>query len=353
VRIADFDYELPAERIAQHALPRGESRLLVVDAAGPARHRRVAELPSLLRAGDLLVVNDTRVIPARLFARRLPGGGEVELLLVERHGPTEWDCLARPGRKARPGTRLELSPDVGAEVIAKRDDGRHRLRFSQPIEPHLDRLGHVPLPPYITRADEAADRERYQTVFARRPGAIAAPTAGLHFSPSLLAALATRGVERVAITLHVGIGTFKPITAALVHEHVMERERYEIAAPAAAAIADARRQGRRIVAVGTTVVRALESAALAGDGEIAAGAGATELFIVPGYRFRVVDVLLTNFHLPRSTLLMLVSAFAGRERVLAAYREAVAAGYRFYSYGDAMLVRRGPAAERPAGPPDR
>jgi S-adenosylmethionine:tRNA ribosyltransferase-isomerase len=340
VRVADFDFELPAERIAQQAAPRGASRLLVVDAEGDRRHRSVADLPQLLRPGDLLVVNDTRVLPARLFARRPPGGGRVELLLVERLGALEWDCLVKPGRRARAGTELELEPGLVARVVAKRDDGRHRISFSQPIEPHLKRIGHVPLPPYIARPDDAADRERYQTVFAERPGAIAAPTAGLHFSEELLAALAARGVERVAITLHVGIGTFKPVTAELVHEHVMERERYEIAPQAAAAIAAARREGRRIVAVGTTVVRTLESAALAGDGEVRAGAGATELFVTPGFRFQVVDALLTNFHLPRSTLLMLVAAFAGRERILAAYREAIAAGYRFYSYGDAMLLER-------------
>jgi S-adenosylmethionine:tRNA ribosyltransferase-isomerase len=340
MRIADFDYELPAERIAQRPLRRGASRLLVVDAAGEARHRRVAELPALLRPGDLLVVNDTRVIPARLFARRSPGGARVELLLVERLGAAEWDCLARPGRKARPGARLELAPDLTAEVVAKREDGRHRIVFSQPIEPHLERLGHVPLPPYIARADEPADRERYQTIYARQPGAVAAPTAGLHFSEELLAALAARGVERVAITLHVGIGTFKPITAELVHEHRMESERYDIPVAAAEAIARARRAGRRVVAVGTTVVRALESAALAGGGEVRAGAATSELFVTPGFRFQVVDALLTNFHLPRSTLLLLVAAFAGRERVLAAYDEAIVRGYRFYSYGDAMLLER-------------
>jgi S-adenosylmethionine:tRNA ribosyltransferase-isomerase len=340
VRVADFDFELPADRIAQHALPRGTSRLLVVDAEGAERHRSVADLPRLLRAGDLLVVNDTRVIPARLFAHRRPGGARVELLLVDRHAPTEWDCLVRPGRRARPGTRLELAPGLDAEVVAKRDDGRIRVVFSQPIEPHLERLGRVPLPPYIARADDAADRERYQTLFAERPGAIAAPTAGLHFSSELVAALAARGIACVAITLHVGIGTFKPVTAELVHEHTMERERYEITPSAAAAIGEARRAARRIVAVGTTVVRTLESAALAGDGDIEPGSDATELFVTPGFRFQVVDLLLTNFHLPRSTLLMLVSAFAGRERVLAAYREAVDAGYRFYSYGDAMLLER-------------
>jgi S-adenosylmethionine:tRNA ribosyltransferase-isomerase len=338
LRTADFDYPLPAGAIAQRPLPRGAGRLLALDREGPERHRRVRDLPALLRAGDLLVVNDTRVIPARLFARR-PGGGALELLLVERLAAAEWEALARPAAKAREGTVLELEPGLTAEVVGRGGAGRRRLRFSAPIEPHLERLGHVPLPPYIRRADEAADRERYQTVYARRPGAVAAPTAGLHLSAELLAALAAAGIERTEITLHVGPGTFKPVTAERPAEHRMERERYEIGEEAAAAVQRARAAGRRVVAVGTTVVRALETAAAA-SGEVAPGAGVTELFITPGFRFRVVDVLLTNFHLPRSTLLMLVAAFAGRERVLAAYAEAVAAGYRFYSYGDAMLAER-------------
>ena len=348
--VRDFDFELPDEAIAQRPAPRGESRLLVLDAQGAERHRRVRDLPALLRPDDLLVVNDTRVLPARLFGKRLPSGGRVELLLAERHGEREWDALLKPGRRARPGTRIELSEELSAEVVARGEDGRFRLRFSAPVEPHLERLGHVPLPPYIHRPDEAADRERYQTVYAREPGAIAAPTAGLHFDEALLAALAARGVERAAVTLHVGLGTFKPVTAELVHEHRMDAERYVISEATAAALRRARVEGRRVVAVGTTVVRALESAAAthaaestADADEVPAGAGRSSLFIYPGFRFRVVDALLTNFHLPRSTLLMLVCAFAGRERVLAAYREAVEGGYRFYSYGDAMLATRQPA----------
>jgi S-adenosylmethionine:tRNA ribosyltransferase-isomerase len=340
VLVSDFDFELPEERIAQRPRPRGESRLLVLDAGDDARHRTIGDLPALLLPGDLLVVNDTRVIPARLFARRRDGGGRVELLLAERLDELTWECLLRPGRRARPGTILLLADGLEAEIVEVAGDGRRRLRFSSPVEPHLDRLGHVPLPPYIARPDEAEDRERYQTVWAREPGAIAAPTAGLHFTAELLAALERRGVERAAVTLHVGLGTFKPVTAELVHEHRMDAERYEVPEATAARIAAARRAGRRVVAVGTTVVRTLESAALAGGGEVRAGAGRTELFVTPGFRFGVVDVLLTNFHLPRSTLLMLVSAFAGRERVLAAYREAITAGYLFYSYGDAMLVER-------------
>ncbi|MFP3938903.1 MAG: tRNA preQ1(34) S-adenosylmethionine ribosyltransferase-isomerase QueA [Thermoanaerobaculia bacterium] len=347
----DFDYHLPDERIAQEPAPRGESRLLVLDAPpGPGRHRRVRDLPELLRPGDLLVVNDTRVIPARLFGRRLLEGGRlggrVELLLVEPIGPegTEtWEVLARPGRKARPGTRLRFDGGLEAEVLGRIGDGRYRVRFSEPAEPHLARLGHVPLPPYIKRPDRPEDRERYQTVYAERPGAIAAPTAGLHFTPELLERIETRGMRRARVTLHVGIGTFKPVTAELVHEHAMDEERYRVPEETAAAIRETRRRGGRVVAVGTTVVRTLEAAARREGvpaGEVASGAGRTDLFIYPGFRFRVVDVLLTNFHLPRSSLLMLVSAFAGRERVLATYEEAIREEYRFYSYGDAMLAER-------------
>ncbi|MDY7093989.1 MAG: tRNA preQ1(34) S-adenosylmethionine ribosyltransferase-isomerase QueA [Acidobacteriota bacterium] len=365
----DFDFELPEELIAQRALPRGQSRLLVLDAEGEDRHRLIADLPQLLQPGDLLVVNDTRVIPARLFAHR-PTGGKVEILLVEpvpressssersaegsepapegdapsleREVPSlEWEVLVKPGRKARPGTILQLPDGPSLEILSKGDDGRHRARFDQPIEPHLERLGHVPLPPYIKRPDEASDHERYQTVFARHPGAIAAPTAGLHFSDELLQQLEDRGIRRTTVTLHVGIGTFKPVTAELAHEHVMDRERWRVSEEAAEAIRSTRAAGGRIVAVGTTVVRTLESAARASGGEILPGSGNTDLFIRPGFPFQAVDLLLTNFHLPRSTLLMLVSALAGRERVLDAYREAVERRYRFYSYGDAMLVGRG------------
>jgi S-adenosylmethionine:tRNA ribosyltransferase-isomerase len=339
MRTRDFDYDLPAASIAQEAAPRGESRLLALDRQGPERHAWVRDLPCLLRPGDLLVLNDTRVIPARLFGRSA-GGGRMEILLVERRGEREWDALVKPGRRARPGAMIELEEGLTAEVIDKREDGRHLLRFTEPIEPHLDRLGHIPLPPYIHRPDTPEDRERYQTVFAREPGAVAAPTAGLHFTARLLEEVAEAGIEIARVTLHVGLGTFKPVDAERIEEHRMESERYEVGEEAAAAIGRARAAGRRIVAVGTTVVRTLEGAAVAGDGEVRAGRDATRLFITPGFRFQVVDALLTNFHLPRSTLLMLVSAFAGRERVLAAYAEAIREGYRFYSYGDAMLVER-------------
>ena len=341
---AEFDYHLPESAIADRPAPRGESRLLVLDREGPERHSQVKDLPEILRPGDLVVVNDTRVIPARLFGRREGAGeGRIELLLVEKRGEREWDALAKPGRRTKPGTTLEFADSLTAEVLEKHADGRHLVRFSEPVEEHLERQGHIPLPPYIKRADDPEDRERYQTVFAKNPGAIAAPTAGLHFSAELLAALRETGIEIATVTLHVGIGTFKPVTAELVHEHRMESERYAVPEETAAAIDRTRARGGRVVAVGTTVVRTLESAAAKGDGgagRIPAGSGSTALFITPGFHFQVVDVLLTNFHLPRSTLLMLVSAFAGRDRVLAAYREAVAEGYRFYSYGDAMLAER-------------
>jgi S-adenosylmethionine:tRNA ribosyltransferase-isomerase len=336
---ADFDFDLPADRIAEYPAPRGESRLFCPDLEGPLRHRVIGDLPELLRPGDLLVVNNTRVLAARLHGRRATGG-RVELLLAERVGDDEWLCLARPGRRAKPGTTIELEEGVRATVIDRDDAGLFRLRFSEAIEPHLDSIGHMPLPPYIKRPDEPADRVSYQTVYAREPGSIAAPTAGLHFTYEILKRLGARGVELAEVTLTVGIGTFKPITAELVHEHVMDRERYDIPPETATALRRTRAVGGRIVAVGTTVVRTLEAAALASGDLPQPGMGSTDLFISPGFDFRVVDRLLTNFHLPRSSLLILVSAFAGRERILDAYSEAIESGYRFYSYGDAMLVKR-------------
>lgn len=335
----DFDYHLPESSIAQHPVDRGTSRLLVLAAEDEARHRHVGDLPTLLRAGDLLVVNDTRVLPARLFGRRTQGGGKVELLLAEKLDDTCWEALAKPGRRLRPGTEVELDGGLLATVEAKGEDGRVRFRFREPVEPHLESSGHMPLPPYIKRQDDAEDHRRYQTVFARHPGAIAAPTAGLHFDDILLERLDSAGVGRVSVTLHVGIGTFKPVTAELVHEHRMDYERFSISEATVEAIQRTRADGGRVIAVGTTVVRTLEGAAKI-HGDVTPGDGRTNLFITPGFDFRVVDGLLTNFHLPRSTLLMLVSAFAGRESVMAAYQEAVEAGYRFYSYGDAMLLER-------------
>lgn len=332
---SDFDYHLPPEAIAQHPGERGESRLLVLGRT--SEERRFADLPDLLDPGDLLVVNDTRVIPARLRARR-PTGGRVEILLVEREGPASWWCLLRPGRRLPPGAPLAIESGPAARV-EERADGRCRLTFEQPIGPLLAEIGETPLPPYIDRPVEPPDRQRYQTVYAARPGAVAAPTAGLHFTPALLAALERRGIRQASLTLHVGPGTFRPVKAENPEEHVMDSERFEIPEATAQAVAATRRNGRRVVAVGTTVVRSLEAAATS-DGLVAAGAGRTGLYIRPGYGFRVVDRLITNFHLPRSTLLMLVCAFAGRNRVLDAYRQAVGSGFRFYSYGDAMLVDR-------------
>ncbi len=335
---AEFDYELPAERIAQYPAPRGQSRLLRLDRDGLLHHHLFAELPRLLRAGDLLVVNDSRVLPVRLLARRLPGRGRVELLLVERLAARTWSCLPRPGRRLRPGTALEVDGGPRAEMLEPDADGRARVRFASPIAPLLEQVGHVPLPPYIRRPDETTDRTDYQTIYARAPGSIAAPTAGLHFTETLLDELRQAGVEIAALTLHVGPATFQPVRAANAEEHRLEAERYELPAATAAAIEAAHRRGGRVVAVGTTVVRVLESAAPTAPATWRPVSGRTDLFILPGFRFRAVDLLLTNFHLPRSTLLMLVCAFAGTDRALAAYRQAVAHGYRFYSYGDAMLL---------------
>jgi len=307
-------------------------------------HAHVGHLARFLRAGDLLVVNDTRVFPARLTGRRDPSGGAVECLLLGRLDDDRWDALMHPGQKLRPGERVVFEgagARLHAEVLERKYYGRRVIRLwaeaGADVDRAVDALGHVPLPPYIKRPDTPADRERYQTIFARARGSVAAPTAGLHFTADLVAALDAAGVERTSITLHVGYGTFKPVRVETVEAHQVDEERYEIAPAAAEAINRARAAGRRVVAVGTTTTRALETAARAG-GDVLPGPGVTGLFIYPGFEFRIVGALLTNFHLPRSSLLMLVAAFAGRERVLAAYEEAVARGYRFYSYGDAMLV---------------
>lgn len=338
VNLADFDYSLPSELIAQAPLSeRAAGRLLLADAA--ARRlvdRRVRELPELLRPGDLLVFNDTRVIKARLYARR-PSGARVEVLLERLLSPTQARVQLKVSKKPKPGERLILDGALGLRVL-----GREGMFFvvesaeAVPLLELCERLGHVPLPPYVARDDTPDDEQRYQTVYARHPGSVAAPTAGLHFDEALLDALAERAIERAYITLHVGAGTFQPVREADPTRHRMHREWLEVNATAVAAIAAAKRRGGRVIAVGTTVVRALESAA--GDGTLAPYQGDTELFIVPGFRFRVVEGLFTNFHLPRSTLLMLVSAFAGREFVLGAYAHAVAQRYRFFSYGDAMLL---------------
>ena len=346
VLVSDFDFELPEELIAQEAAPRGAARLLVLDrGSGTIEHRTVAELPRVLRQGDLLVVNDTRVFAARLLGHRVPSGGTVECLLLRRISSDVYEALMHPGQKLKPGARVRFEGPAGvlmAEVLERRFFGRRTIRLSpssdRSVDELVDALGHVPLPPYIKRPDTAADRERYQTMFAVVRGSVAAPTAGLHFGPELMDALARRGVDHVALTLHVGYGTFKPVRSEDVESHVVDPEPYEIPPPAADAINRALGEARRVIAVGTTTTRALEDAAIRGSGRVAAGAAEATTFIYPGFRFQVVRGLMTNFHLPRSSLLMLVCAFAGRERVLAAYREAVAQRYRFYSYGDAMVI---------------
>ncbi|HVR72272.1 MAG TPA: tRNA preQ1(34) S-adenosylmethionine ribosyltransferase-isomerase QueA [Vicinamibacteria bacterium] len=343
MRLDDFDYHLPPERIAQEPLPeRDTSRLLVLDRAGGGlRHHRFRDLPGLLAPGDLLVVNRSRVFAARLLGTRA-GGGKAEVLLVRaRHGDV-WEALLRPARKLPPGARVRVDEELEVEVLEEpaRDDGRRLVRIlarSGDPSAALERLGRVPLPPYIRRPDVPADRARYQTVYANERGSVAAPTAGLHFTAALLGALSNRGVERAEVVLHVGPGTFRPVKVWDVREHVVAAEPFVLPPETAAAVARTRARGGRVVAVGTTTTRVLEARA-DDSGHVAPGAGETSLVIVPGFRFRAVDALVTNFHLPRSSLLLLASAFAGRERVLAAYAQAVREGYRFYSYGDAMLV---------------
>lgn len=307
----------------------------------------VGDLPSRLRPGDLLVVNNSRVFPARLRGRRAETGGEVELLLLEETADRSWWALVRPGKRLRPGAQISLADGAGAEVVAKNAEGHARLRFHGPadLRAWLEHHGEIPLPPYIRRAaHDTADRERYQTVYAREPGSAAAPTAGLHFTPALLAALTAAGIARAEVTLHVGLGTFAPVKTDLPADHVMHEEAYVVPRETAAAIAATRARGGRVVAVGTTSLRVLETVAGAHGGRVVAGAGRTRIFIRPPHRFLAVDALLTNFHLPRSTLLMLVSAFAdpggsaGREFILSAYKQAIRERYRFFSYGDAMLL---------------
>lgn len=336
MRLSDFHFDLPPELIAQFPTPqRSASRLLHLTADGLV-DRRIADLPQLLRPNDLLVFNDTRVIPARLFGQK-PSGGRVELL-VERVLDSR-ELLAQMGvsKKPKVGGTIEIA-GATLTLLGRDDDLFHlRLEGEETVPELLERAGRLPLPPYIEHAPDTVDAERYQTVFARVPGAVAAPTAGLHFDDALLARLEAAGVRRATLTLHVGAGTFQPVRVDDVAQHRMHAERYEISAELCAAIAACRAQGGRVVAVGTTVTRALESAA-AEDGSLHPASGETRIFITPGYRFRAIDLLLTNFHLPESTLLMLVCALGGYERMLAAYRHAVAQQYRFFSYGDAMLI---------------
>ena len=337
IKRSDFDFDLPAQLIAQAPLPRRSAgRLLLLDGARDSwQDRRIEELPTLLEAGDLLVFNDTRVVPARVPARKL-SGGRIELFLERPLAGARALVQLRDSKSLRPGMSLQTGGGL-VRLIARRAPF-WEVELPAEAVAFFDAHGLVPLPPYIDRPAGPADRERYQSLLARVPGAVAAPTASLHFDEVLLAALAARGIERSLITLHVGAGTFQPVRSESLEAHVMHSERYEVSAPTVAAIGRARAAGRRVVAVGTTVARALESAALASRAQLAPGHGETTLFILPGYRFQVIDALLTNFHLPQSTLLMLVAAFAGRQQVLAAYAHAVRERYRFFSYGDAMLV---------------
>ncbi len=372
MRRALLHYDLPPALIASRpAAERDAARLLVLDAGGSLAHAHVRDLDALVSPGTLIVVNDTRVIPARLLGHKVETGGKAELLLVRhlddlpilhegRELPAQrWTALGRASKPLRPGSHLRFDPPAGApgaraplcarivDQAAGLDETGHGLLTVQlfspagaPVSEAIDAVGHVPLPPYLHRADDPADRERYQTIFARVPGAVAAPTAGLHLTPALLDRLGARAVEVARVTLHVGLGTFQPVTADDLDDHPMHAEIFSVPADAAQSIDRARQRGAPVLAIGTTVVRALESAADPDrPGHVRASDGETRLLIQPGHAFRVVDQLLTNFHLPESTLLALVAAFAGRERVLAAYAAAVEAGYRFYSYGDGMLIR--------------
>ena len=348
MRVSDFSFDLPESQIAQRPAPRGMARLLVGRrSTGTWEESTTSQFARFLDRGDLVVANDSRVYPARLLGRRDPSGGAVECLLLSPDEDGTWQALVHPGQKLKPGSRIiledsERAPAVRlhAEVLERTHFGRRRLKFAvegaSSFDAAVDAIGHVPLPPYIHRADTAADRESYQTVFARARGSVAAPTAGLHFDAAALSALEAAGIGFATVTLHVGYGTFKPVRAERVEDHEVDAERFLISPDTAAAIARARAAGRRVVAVGTTTVRTLES--VAAPSGVHARTGQTSLFIYPGHAFQAVDALLTNFHLPCSSLLMLVAAFAGTDLTLAAYRHAVAAGFRFYSYGDAMLI---------------
>lgn len=340
MNVSDFDYTLPESAIAQTPVePRDAARLLVLDRrTGALEHRIFRDLPEYLVPSDVLVINDSRVMPARLLGEKEGTGGSVELLLLERRSLDTWEALVRPGRRVRPGARLVFGGGLlKARVLDVTPSGGRLVAFEYEgvFEDILRRLGQMPLPPYIK--EKLSDPERYQTVYAREEGSKAAPTAGLHFTPELLDRIRAMGVEIVPLTLHVGLGTFRPVTTETVEAHRMHAEYFRIPEESARAINRAKERGGRVVAVGTTVVRTLETAADEG-GRVRAGDGWTDIFIYPGYRFKAVDAMVTNFHLPRSTLLMLVCAFAGRERVLAAYRTAIEQGYRFYSFGDAMLI---------------
>ena len=371
--VSDFDFDLPDDLIAQDPPPlRGGSRLLVLRRdRGEVEHTRFSRLGDYLRPGDVLVLNDTKVFPARLLGHRTPSGGAVECLLLrplpetdpqhpdptrspipDPRSPTRsptaqplWEALVHPGQKLKPGATMLFEGNgvrLHGEIVSRHFHGRRTVRFrtdgSIGVMEAIERIGHVPLPPYIKREDRPSDRERYQTVYARERGSVAAPTAGLHFTPALLDALALRGVERTDVTLHVGYGTFKPIRAARIEDHIVDPETFVVSTEAADQVTRARREGRRVIAVGTTTVRVLESLPIDTDGRVRPSSGEADLFIRPGHEFQLVNGLITNFHLPRSSLLVLVAAFAGRERILEAYHHAVEQRYRFYSYGDAMLI---------------
>ncbi len=339
MRLSDFDFSLPAELIAQYPpARRGDSRLLHVSAGGELADEHFADLPRHVQAGDVVVFNDTRVMKSRLYGRKA-SGGRVEVLVERLEGPQQAWVFVRASHAPRPGSAIYFAHDAAAQVVERRAD-QYLLQLADGADfaSLLERHGLMPLPPYIERAAEVLDEARYQTVYATHAGAAAAPTAGLHFDEAMLARVAAAGAVAVRVTLHVGAGTFQPVRVEDLSQHRMHRERYEVPAATVAAIRQARERGRAVLAVGTTSLRALESAVR--GGELAAGSGDTDLFITPGYRFRVVDRLLTNFHLPKSTLLMLVSAFAGVEPIRRAYAHAIAARYRFFSYGDAMLLER-------------
>jgi S-adenosylmethionine:tRNA ribosyltransferase-isomerase len=340
--VKEFDYHLPAELIARYPAPqRDASRLLLLNRAShQVSEDQFRNIAAHLASGDLLVMNDTRVMPARLFGTR-DTGGKAEVFLVRRteDAAERWSCLLRASKKFRDGQLIHLAGGMKATVCGRADGESWLVEFAgaEPFDEWLEREGRIPLPPYLQREDDADDQERYQTVFSRAPGAVAAPTAGLHFTRELLAELVAKGIRIAYLTLHTGLGTFQPVRVERIEDHRIHTERYSIPAATAEEIRSARTRGNRVVAVGTTTTRTLEYAA-DGDGNVSAGSGEADIYIVPGYRFKVVDALITNFHLPESTLLMLVSAFAGHEYTLTAYREAVRRGFRFYSYGDAMLI---------------
>lgn len=348
MRVSDFHFDLPDTLIARHPLAqRRASRLLALDGpTGTLANRQFADLLDYLRPGDLMVFNNTRVIPARLFGRKATGG-QLEILIERVLDENRALAHVRASKSPKPGSRILLDGGGEAEMLV-RHDALFELRFDEPLLPLLERIGHMPLPPYIDRPDETADRERYQTVYAERAGAVAAPTAGLHFDEPLLESIREMGVETAFVTLHVGAGTFQPVRVERIEEHHMHHEWLEVGQDVVDAIAACKARGGRVIAVGTTSVRSLESAAR--DGELKPFSGETDIFLYPGKPFHVVDALVTNFHLPESTLLMLVSAFAGYPETMAAYRKAVEEGYRFFSYGDAMFITRNPA---PRGPEDR